>query len=72
MRQVKDQYPAIPKHPALLPVIWVVRWGNLLLFRHRTIRERVRILRSLDDNKVLDKTKALEAVGLGYHFRDKK
>ena len=66
--QLGLRYRAARKYPALLPVLWVVRWIDIIFFRPQKIRSRVRILRQIDNDKVLDRRNALEAVGLGYHW----
>ena len=68
--QLAYRYHAVIKYPALLPVFWVVRWIDILFFRPQKIRRRLRILRGINDAEVLDRSNALEAVGLGYHFGD--
>ena len=70
--QMAYRYQAVIKFPALLPVFWVVRWIDILFFRPQKIRKRLRILQGISDEKVLDRSKALEAVGLGYGSGDQK
>lgn len=65
--QLTYRYEIVRKCPALLPLIWVVRWIDIVFFRPQKIRRRVQILRSIDDSKVMDRRNALEAVGLEYY-----
>lgn len=58
------RYAVLMKAPWLLPVIWVVRWFDILLFRPQNIGKKVRILKSVDDEKILTHQQALQAVGL--------
>lgn len=66
--QLSYRYTVIRKYPFLLPVIWVVRWIDVIFFRPQNIRKRVRILRTINDQRVLDYRQALDAVGLDFTF----
>ena len=66
--QLSYRYTIIRKCPLLLPVIWVVRWVDILLFRPQKIRKRVHILQTINNEKVLSHQQALEAVGLDFYF----
>lgn len=68
IRQLSYRYTAIRKTPLLLPAVWVVRWIDILLFRPQIIKKRIRILRTINDERVLSHQQALEAVGLDYSF----
>ena len=48
-RTMRDAYPTLRKHPTLLPVYWVVRWGKLLgpTGRKRATRE-IRVTHTMD------------------------
>lgn len=65
------RYTVLVKHPWLLPVIWVVRWIDVLLFRPKKIRRRIGILRKINDDEVLCYQQALHAVGLDFYFDSK-
>ena len=66
--QLSYRYTIIRKCPWLLPIIWVVRWVDILLFRPQKIRKRVHILQTINNEKVLSHQQALEAVGLDFYF----
>lgn len=54
-------YDKLIRWPVLLPVYWVIRWFEIILFRRRLIRAKVRIL---DDDAVRCRREALRIVGL--------
>lgn len=62
------RYTVLVKHPWLLPVIWVVRWIDILVFRPQKIRKRISIIRTINDDEVLCHQQALRAVGLDFYF----
>lgn len=58
------QYPILKKWPVLLPVMWLVRIVQTLLFRKEVVRRRAKMLQAVSDEKVEAVRKSLEAVGL--------
>ena len=62
------RYGILRKCPMLLPVVWVIRWFYILFVRRQNIRERIQILESIDDGKIIGYEQALRAVGLGFYF----
>ena len=58
------RYSVLRKAPCLLPAIWVVRWGDILLLRRKNIKKRLGILKSLNNDTILTHRQAMEAVGL--------
>lgn len=61
---IRNRYQILLRFPALLPVMWVVRWFDVLLFSRDKMRRKLKILRQLDDQQVLSHQQALSAVGL--------
>lgn len=68
---IKNRYPILRRMPVLLPVMWVVRWVEVVLFSRDRLRRKMRILRQMDDQRVLNYRQALNAVGLDYHQVEK-
>jgi len=60
------RYPVIRKCPVLLPVIWVVRWIDILFFRPKNIKRRLNILSTINRDRLLSHRQALHAVGLDF------
>lgn len=65
--QLSYRYTIVRKYPVTLPVVWVVRWFDILLFRPQKIRKRVNALRMVSNAEVLSHQSALRAVGLDFH-----
>lgn len=63
---MRGLYPVLRKCPILLPVLWVVRLVNMVLFRREHIRKRAKHFRAVSDAEVTSSLQALEAVGLTY------
>lgn len=63
-RSLEIKYPILKKHVWLLPMIWVIRWFDVLLFRRRNIRKRMSDAASVTDEKIMARKTALEYVGL--------
>lgn len=61
-------YPVLLHSPYLLPFVWVVRWFHILFLRPQNIRKNLTILHSMDDQKVLSRQQAMQAVGLDYYL----
>ena len=62
------RYTIIRKCSLLLPVIWVVRWVDIILFSPKKIRRKINVLRTVNNERVLSHQQALEAVGLDFQF----
>jgi len=63
-QKLEIKYPILKKHAWLLPMIWVIRWFDVLLFRRRNIRKRMSEAASVTDEKIMARKTALEYVGL--------
>ena len=68
LNTIKNRYMILRKVPWLLPVMWVVRWFDVLLFSPKKFVRKVKILKSVNDEKILSHQQALNAVGLDYDF----
>lgn len=65
-------YPILKKVPILLPVIWVVRWAQILLKRPQALANYNRKLRVCDQNKLDAWETQMHAVGLSFNFEEKE
>ena len=65
---IDKQYPVLYRHPWLLPVFWVIRWFDKLLFQRDVVDRRRRQLRVFTKEKIDSHEKALQYVGLDYQF----
>ncbi len=64
------QYPILKKAPWLLPVIWLVRWVKVLLFRRAKLRVVQREFRAATAEKVDEFQWAMNYVGLDFNFKE--
>ena len=67
---LQTKYPVLRRHSWLLPVIWVVRWVDALLFRRKRIAQRNKDLQRTNAESVEQFEQALQYVGLAYHFEE--
>ena len=61
-------YPVLKKAPWLLPVIWILRLFQKLLFEPGSWRKKAEILKSMSREKLDERQQMLRYVGLDYHF----
>ena len=67
--ELRNRYQILRNYPFLFPVMWVVRWFDILFFRPKNIRKKLGVLEILDDKKIRSHQQALEAVGLDFTFK---
>ena len=63
-RTMAKHYRILEKLPALLPILWVYRWFEVLLRRPERIGRKLRVAAQTTDEKVIARQKALQYVGL--------
>lgn len=66
------KYPVLHKLPVLLPVFWVVRWFEVLLFKSSKAKKFYKVTVSATDQKVSAYEQQLKSVGLMFNFEEKK
>lgn len=64
------RYPILKDHPALLPILWPVRWGSALLFRRDNIQKQREYARETSEETIESYRQALSYVGLNYTIKD--
>ena len=67
---LKYRYGILERLPVLLPVFWVIRWFDMLLFRRDHIRLRAGQVSRVTPEKVQSYRQSLHYVGLDYRFDD--
>lgn len=67
---IEKRYPILEKHPRLLPIMWPVRWIDVLLHRPAVLRTKQRELQLVNDDSVSAYQAALHFVGLDFHFEE--
>lgn len=70
LEKMKGRYTVLKKAPYLLPVMWIVRLLDLVLFKRKNISESNKRLRELTDENINNYEKALNYVGLDFNFKE--
>lgn len=70
IQQMQKKYSCLKKFPVLLPVFWVVRWVQILLFKRKKVNEQVRSLQNATNKKINEYQLNLNAVGLDFNFKE--
>lgn len=63
------KYPVLEKAAILLPIMWVVRWFDVLLFKRKNIKKNSDDLKVMSAEKIDDYQNALNFVGLDFNFK---
>ena len=63
-------FPVLKKAPVLLPVMWPVRWIELLFVRRKSALEKGVLMRTATADRVRTYQEQLNYVGLDFHFRE--
>ena len=61
---VRSKFPILDRVPLLLPMVWVIRWVDILLFRRGVISRKISDVQTVSDSDVLSHRQALNMVGL--------
>lgn len=64
------RYPVLKKAPILLPVFWIVRGFETIVFNPQKIKANKKSMDTITSNKVTDYQKALNFVGLDFNFKE--
>ena len=67
---LQTKYPVLRRCGVLLPVIWVVRWVDTLLFHRKRIAQRNTDIQRTNVESIEQFEQALHYVGLDYHFEE--
>jgi len=63
-------FPMLKKAPILLPLMWPVRWIELLFVRRKSAIEKGALMRTATADRVRSYQEQLNYVGLDFHFRE--
>ena len=67
-RELCWQYPILKKAPWLLPLMWIVRFVEKLLFERGKFTVQKKKLQTIQQDKIQTLQDAMQYVGLDYHF----
>lgn len=70
MSDLQLSYNILYKYPFLYPVFWVVRCVDILRHRPGNIRKKLGIIRNMTNEKVTAHQRALNYMGLDFHYED--
>lgn len=70
MLGMKQRYPILKKLPILLPVFWIVRWMETVLFRRDRINAQRNVLKRGSADQIETYQQALNFVGLDFRFKE--
>ena len=62
--------PVLKKAPVLLPLFWVVRWADTLVFHRSHIRQQKKVLQTLKQKEIENYQQQLNFVGLDFNFKE--
>lgn len=64
------KYPVLTKIPFLLPIMWVVRGFNVIIFKRNQMKTFENDVKSISNKKIDERQLALSFVGLDFNFND--
>lgn len=64
---MQGSYSILFRLPWLLPLFWIVRWVEVLLFRRKKLRKRLSVINNMSDKSVTEHKTFLDAVGLTFY-----
>lgn len=68
--QLQYRYPILKKHPYFLPMVWIARGGEVLLFKRDRLHSRAQTLRRTTAENVSAYQSELNYVGLDFNFKE--
>ena len=69
---LSSKYKILKSAPLLLPVIWIIRWVDVFLFRSDNIKLQRKKIKSLSSDSITEYEKNLKLVGLDFKFNEKE
>ena len=67
--EMKKKYLILKKIPLLLPIMWVVRWLDAILFKRKNIKGYNKKISYINDETVQAYNDELELVGLSFNLK---
>lgn len=65
-----EHFPVLKKWKILLPVMWIVRVFNVLLFKREQLKKEQKNLKLLSNERLSSYDRSLKAVGLSFEFKE--
>lgn len=70
LRLLRVNYTVLYRWPVLYPVMLVARWFDVLLHKRGHISQKVKVIRDMTDEKVLEHQQAMAQMGLTFDYGD--
>lgn len=67
---IKKRYPVLNKMRFLLPLFWIVRLFDAVIFRRKNIKDKYEKAKMINDESVSNYQSALNYVGLDFNFKE--
>ena len=66
---MQKKYPVLKKAPFLLPIMWVVRWGDAIINKQSNISRQAERLNKIESEYIDGYNRELEMVGLKFDLK---
>lgn len=70
LNKMSELYPVLRKVKYFLPVMWVVRWFDILIFRRKNLVVQIENIRSMSEKNIDGYQQNLNLVGLDFNFKE--
>ena len=64
------KHSILKRVPVLLPIMWIVRWGEAIFFKRKNIDRTIEDLKLMDNQSINEQKNNLERVGLSFNFKE--
>ena len=68
--EMAEKYPVLKKYPVLLPVMWVVRWVTVILFKKQNLKQQGKRIKLSSSENISSYQNELDYVGLDFNFKE--
>lgn len=70
LNDMQNRYPVLKKHKYLLPVMWVARFFDVLLFKRDRLYNKLDEIKHISEDKISSYQKELDYVGLDFNNKE--
>ena len=65
---MKSIYPILGKCPILLPVMWCVKWIQIVVYRRKYVGVKIKQMYSVTEDNIAERKKMYDTIGITYSF----
>ena len=69
-KQMREKYVFLGKAPVLLPIMWIVRLFNVIIFKQGRVRHYIEKEKRLTNEAIYNQKEKLNAVGLDFYSEE--